>query len=123
MLSAYERVSTVHGLKVNKLKMVSPPLEIVASCPVRHAFPVGQRLCFLIIDNTRGTYCEFCIPGTFGNATTSEGCNPCQCNGHGDPEQGLCDMVTGKCFCTDDTIGDYCEKCKPGLKGNPKYVT
>ena len=73
-----------------------------------------------IIDHTQGTHCEFCIPGTFGNATTAEGCTPCQCNGHGDAEQDFCDIVTGKCFCTDDTMGNNCEKCKAGLAGNPK---
>lgn len=73
-----------------------------------------------IIDHTQGTHCEFCIPKAFGNATTSEGCKPCNCNEHGDPEQGLCDRVTGKCFCIDDTMGDNCAKCKPGLKGDPK---
>ena len=85
--------------------------------------PVPLYFCGLLLtDYTQGAHCEFCIPGTFGNATTAEECKPCQCNGHGDPDQHLCDMTTGKCFCTDDTTGDHCEKCMPGLKGDPKYV-
>ncbi|XP_078380393.1 multiple epidermal growth factor-like domains protein 8 isoform X1 [Oculina patagonica] len=80
----------------------------------------GIGICDECQDHTQGTHCEFCIPGTFGNATTAEGCKPCQCNGHGDPDHDLCDMATGKCFCTDFTMGDNCEKCMPGLVGNPR---
>lgn len=75
-----------------------------------------------LIDNTRGDFCELCIPGFFGNATTSEGCKPCHCNGHGDPSKNLCDMSTGQCFCTDFTLGPHCDLCEPGLQGDPKYV-
>lgn len=75
-----------------------------------------------VTDHTQGTHCEFCVPGSFGNATIADGCKPCQCNGHADPGQHLCDMATGKCFCTDNTMGYNCDKCMPGLKGNAKYV-
>ena len=77
---------------------------------------------WLLADYTHGNHCELCIPGSFGNATTAEGCKPCQCNGHGDPSKNLCDISTGKCFCTDFTMGDHCDKCEPGLVGDPKYV-
>jgi len=105
----------------NKLKMFTPRLNVYPLQPPRETCLSSTSMHLLfIIDYTRGMHCEFCIPGTFGNATTAEGCKPCQCNGHGDPEQDFCDMVTGKCFCADDTMGDNCEKCKPGLKGDPK---
>ena len=104
----------------NKLKMSTlqlktyPPQLSQVTC-----FSSTSMHLLFITDNTQGTHCEFCIPGTFGNATTAQGCQRCKCNGHGDPEQGFCDMVTGKCFCTNDTMGDSCGECKPGLKGNP----
>ena len=76
-------------------------------------------LCVYITDYTYGAHCELCVPGSFGNATTSEGCKPCQCNGHGDPDKHFCDMTTGQCYCTDFTMGFHCDKCMPGLMGNP----
>ena len=73
-----------------------------------------------VSDFTKGTHCELCVVGSYGNATTPEGCHPCQCNGHGDKTRGLCNMTTGQCYCTDDTAGYHCDKCLPGLKGNPR---
>lgn len=51
--------------------------------------------------------------GSYGNATTV-GCKKCDCNGHWDEARGRCHQTTGKCFCTDNTEGDTCDKCKPG---------
>lgn len=108
-------------MDLNKLKMPTPPPEVYPTATSCETCISGTSIHLLfIIDYTQGTHCESCIPGTFGNATTAVGCKPCQCNGHGDPERDVCDMATGKCFCTDDTLGDHCDKCKPGLKGNPK---
>ena len=76
-------------------------------------------LLLLSLDYTRGNFCESCVPESYGNATTAIGCNPCQCNGHGDPDKGLCDIQNGKCFCIGHTVGDHCENCMPGLAGNP----
>ncbi|XP_066023971.1 multiple epidermal growth factor-like domains protein 8 [Pocillopora verrucosa] len=79
----------------------------------------GIGICDNCQDYTYGAHCELCVPGSFGNATTSEGCKPCQCNGHGDPDKHFCDMTTGQCYCTDFTMGFHCDKCMPGLMGNP----
>lgn len=58
--------------------------------------------------------------GSFGNATSKEGCRKCECNGHGDESLGLCDPDTGVCFCQHNTEGTECEKCKKGYYGDPK---
>lgn len=60
-------------------------------------------------------------PGSFGNATTTVGCNECKCNGHGDVELGICDIHNGTCFCKDNTEGHDCENCKKGYYGDPRY--
>ncbi|XP_022797777.1 multiple epidermal growth factor-like domains protein 8 [Stylophora pistillata] len=80
----------------------------------------GVGICDKCQDYTYGTHCELCVPGSFGNATTSKGCNPCQCNGHGDPDKYFCDMTTGQCYCTDFTMGFSCDECMQGLLGNPR---
>ncbi|ODM98691.1 Multiple epidermal growth factor-like domains protein 8 [Orchesella cincta] len=70
--------------------------------------------------STTGKNCEDCLEGTYGNATLIEvGCRQCECNGHGDVSKGLCDRVTGKCYCLNNTDGDHCEGCLPGYFGDP----
>lgn len=71
-------------------------------------------------DWTWGEHCERCRPGSFGNATGSGGCRPCQCNGHGDPRRGHCDNLSGLCFCQDHTEGAHCQLCSPGYYGDPR---
>ncbi|EDQ89881.1 uncharacterized protein MONBRDRAFT_24778 [Monosiga brevicollis MX1] len=68
--------------------------------------------------NTMGTRCDTCLPGYFGNAT-AEGCQPCDCNGHGDPRFDLCDPNTGVCYCRHYTQGDHCNQCMNGFYGEP----
>lgn len=48
------------------------------------------------------------------------GCQPCDCNGHGNKSQGECDIVTGECICTDNTMGLACENCMDGYYGDPR---
>lgn len=67
-----------------------------------------------------GEFCQECRPGSYGNATTEDGCKQCDCNGHGDKELGECDIQTGVCYCEDNTEGDHCERCKPNYSGDPR---
>lgn len=69
---------------------------------------------------TEGERCEFCRPGSYGNATSTEGCKPCECNGHGNQVLGICDVQTGDCFCQDNTEGLRCEMCNKNFYGEPK---
>ena len=74
---------------------------------------VGQ--CDFCQENTSGEFCQFCSEGSFGNATTSLGCQKCFCNNHENVPAGICDKKTGQCFCQDHTQGLYCDKCMEGL--------
>lgn len=69
---------------------------------------------------TEGESCERCRPGSYGNATSEGGCKPCECNGHGNQELGICDVNTGECFCKDNTGGLKCEVCNKEYYGDPK---
>lgn len=68
---------------------------------------------------TEGTHCERCSPGSFGNATSLAGCKPCECNGHGNIDLGVCDVQTGECYCQDNTEGLKCEMCNKNFYGDP----
>ncbi|XP_033100156.1 multiple epidermal growth factor-like domains protein 8 [Anneissia japonica] len=80
----------------------------------------GTGLCDECQDWTMGEYCELCVPGSYGEATTQLGCHDCMCNGHGDPDKSYCDNTTGVCFCTGYTKGDNCEECIDGYYGDPR---
>lgn len=69
---------------------------------------------------TEGEFCERCRPGSYGNATSIEGCKPCECNGHGNAAFGICDVQTGECFCQDNTVGLKCELCNREYYGDPR---
>ncbi|KAG8252868.1 Multiple epidermal growth factor-like domains protein 8 [Homalodisca vitripennis] len=58
--------------------------------------------------------------GSYGNATSPEGCRGCNCNEHGNTALGVCDTVTGVCYCQDNTEGPTCNKCKKGYYGDPR---
>lgn len=80
----------------------------------------GVNMCDSCQDWTTGEFCQFCKPGSYGNATNSEGCHRCNCNDHGSKELGICNAVNGVCFCEDNTIGTACDKCKKGYYGDPR---
>ncbi|CAH0556746.1 unnamed protein product [Brassicogethes aeneus] len=89
-------------------------------CNNHSACPDGVGICSECMDYTMGEFCEFCKPGSYGNATTEAGCRKCDCNGHGNKDRGECDIETGVCYCEDNTEGDHCEKCKPNYSGDPR---
>ena len=69
--------------------------------------------------NTTGPTCDACDVGFFGSAVNATvGCRKCNCNGHGDPLQGVCNVTTGECFCDASTYGASCENCKYGFAGS-----
>jgi N-acetylneuraminic acid mutarotase len=89
-------------------------------CNNHSACPDGEGICEECMDWSMGEFCEECKPGSYGNATTEQGCHQCECNGHGIKDLGECDNVTGTCYCQDNTQGEHCEKCKPNYYGDPR---
>ncbi|GBM96414.1 Multiple epidermal growth factor-like domains protein 8 [Araneus ventricosus] len=77
-------------------------------------------VCDFCQDWTEGEFCEHCQPGSYGDATTPDGCRKCECNGHGDIELEICNSTTGECFCLNNTVGPNCAQCKDGYYGNPE---
>lgn len=80
----------------------------------------GVGICDDCHDWTTGEFCQYCRAGSYGNATSLEGCRGCNCNEHGNAALGVCDSVTGVCFCQDNTEGPTCNKCKKGYYGDPR---
>ncbi|KAM4693155.1 laminin subunit alpha-2 isoform 1-T1 [Discoglossus pictus] len=78
--------------------------------------------------NTYGRFCDYCLPGYYGNPTdgTEEDCLPCACplniksnnfspTCHLDRNRGLvCDA------CPPGYAGQRCERCADGYYGNPQ---
>lgn len=93
--------------------------SIDCGCNFHSNCSTGVGICDSCQDWTTGEQCENCLKGSFGNATSPEGCKQCDCNGHGNITVGICDMETGICFCQDNTQGRRCEKCKPNYYGDP----
>ncbi|XP_050307632.1 multiple epidermal growth factor-like domains protein 8 [Anthonomus grandis grandis] len=89
-------------------------------CNNHSACPDGFQICESCQDYTMGEFCQYCRPGSYGNATNDLGCRKCECNGHGNLELGECDIETGECFCQDNTEGLHCERCKPNYSGDPR---
>ncbi|KAM7353309.1 multiple EGF like domains 8 isoform 1-T1 [Cochliomyia hominivorax] len=69
---------------------------------------------------TEGERCERCRQGSYGNATSAAGCTPCECNGHGNQDLGICNVNNGECYCKDNTMGFKCDRCSSGFYGDPK---
>ncbi|XP_030384738.1 multiple epidermal growth factor-like domains protein 8 [Scaptodrosophila lebanonensis] len=69
---------------------------------------------------TEGERCERCRQGSYGNATAPDGCHPCECNGHGNQDLGICNVGNGECYCKDNTEGLKCDSCAAGYYGDPR---
>ncbi|XP_058808805.1 multiple epidermal growth factor-like domains protein 8 isoform X2 [Phymastichus coffea] len=102
------------------LGWTGPDCRTNCGCYNHSTCSFGPGVCDECQDWTEGHYCDVCKAGSYGNATTSLGCQKCDCNEHGDVELGTCDPQTGTCFCKDNTEGDRCELCKKGYYGDPR---
>eukprot|EP00057_Strongylocentrotus_purpuratus_P007268 XP_011661742.1 PREDICTED: multiple epidermal growth factor-like domains protein 8 [Strongylocentrotus purpuratus] len=80
----------------------------------------GVGLCDECQEWSTGSHCQYCLPGSYGDATTPTGCVECDCHGHGNASMGNCDGTTGLCYCTGNTLGDNCETCEEGFFGEPQ---
>ena len=69
-----------------------------------------------------GERCEKCDTFHYGFPLEYRGsCKKCFCNGNENKYNLTCDARTGECKnCMYGTMGFFCDKCKPGLFGNPK---
>ncbi|XP_002168125.3 laminin subunit beta-1 isoform X1 [Hydra vulgaris] len=113
------------------------------SCPKNHfGFPdckpckcyghsstcdAATGVCNNCLHNTKGTNCQLCKDGYYGNALlgTENACQRCQCPGgsSGNQFSNTCELRdVGKVFCTNCSegfTGTQCEKCDNGYYGNP----
>ncbi|XP_076804825.1 multiple epidermal growth factor-like domains protein 8 isoform X1 [Clavelina lepadiformis] len=89
-------------------------------CNFHSTCKTGIGACDYCHHNTMGNQCHQCLPRFYGNATSSQGCQACFCNGHGDHTSGLCDASTGACKCLHNTHGPNCQYCDPGYYGEPR---
>lgn len=84
----------------------------------------GAVVCTNCPEGQRGTRCELCEDGFYGDPLGLRGvvrpCMRCECNLNVDPNAlGVCDHVTGRCLkCLGHTDGEHCERCQPGYYGN-----
>uniref|UniRef100_K1QU64 Multiple epidermal growth factor-like domains 8 n=1 Tax=Magallana gigas TaxID=29159 RepID=K1QU64_MAGGI len=100
----------------------------------------GVGICDKCQDSTDGQFCEKCQFGYYGNPKEGkpnfaiytqletyckfsdpqpQRCHKCSCNQHGDASKGICNNVTGECYCTGNTEGLVCQHCSPGHYGSP----
>ncbi|XP_069798535.1 multiple epidermal growth factor-like domains protein 8 [Narcine bancroftii] len=94
--------------------------NVDCGCNFHSTCSTGIGICDQCQDWTMGKHCELCRPGSYSNASSVEGCRPCDCNGHGVLALGECNRVTGVCHCTDHTEGDHCQACTAGFYGDPR---
>ncbi|KAL4617434.1 laminin subunit gamma-3 [Arapaima gigas] len=85
---------------------------------------MGEVVCTNCPVGQRGTRCEMCDDGFYGDPLGRHGevrpCIPCDCSGNTDPNAvGTCDHLSGRCLkCLYHTEGDRCERCQRGYYGD-----
>lgn len=77
--------------------------------------------CLKCIYNTGGFNCEYCLPGTYGDALAipKGNCKLCDCYPPGSVndhpgEVVRCDVLTGQCLCHHNVDGRMCDRCYEG---------
>ncbi|XP_062333878.1 laminin subunit gamma-3 [Osmerus eperlanus] len=84
----------------------------------------GDVVCTNCPPGRRGTRCEMCEDGFYGDPLGRSGpvrpCERCNCHGNVDLNAlGVCDHVTGLCLkCLGHTEGDRCQRCQRGFYGD-----
>lgn len=60
-----------------------------------------------------GPYCENCMPGYYGDPSIEGGfCLICACHTFGSLH-GICNNITGQCYCREGVDGRDCSSCRP----------
>ncbi|XP_051237149.1 laminin subunit beta-4 isoform X1 [Dicentrarchus labrax] len=66
-----------------------------------------------------GPQCEQCRPFLYQDPQRAvddpHACIPCDCNPAGSQGGGLCDPLSGQCFCKENVDGQHCDRCKHGF--------
>ncbi|XP_039249986.2 multiple epidermal growth factor-like domains protein 8 [Styela clava] len=94
--------------------------DLDCGCNLLSTCNKGPGICDSCQHHTTGSHCEQCLTGHFHAKDPGDGCQPCECNGHGWEEAGLCNQDTGDCFCQHHTKGPSCEFCEDNYYGDPR---
>ncbi|XP_063697443.1 multiple epidermal growth factor-like domains protein 8 [Culicoides brevitarsis] len=103
-----------------KLGWTGIDCSVNCGCNNHSTCETGVGVCDECQNFTEGDFCERCRMGSYGNATSEKGCTECDCNMHGNKSLGVCDPITGECFCQDNTGGIHCEVCNSEYYGDPR---
>ncbi|KAL8608232.1 hypothetical protein ACOMHN_016687 [Nucella lapillus] len=102
------------------LGWTGPGCNVSCQCHNHSTCSQGVGLCDNCQHRTMGRHCENCMPRSYGTPADPAGCQPCNCNGHGNLSRGECDADKGHCFCVHNTNGSHCDLCRDGYYGNPR---
>uniref|UniRef100_A0AC34GEF3 Laminin subunit alpha n=1 Tax=Panagrolaimus sp. ES5 TaxID=591445 RepID=A0AC34GEF3_9BILA len=102
----------VENVTDNESQSTAVGVELCGECPKGYAGASCQ--------NPAEGYCRKRIPDYLNNPDDLAlvgYATPCACNGH----STICDPETCRCSnCQHNTMGDFCEICKPGFHGDAK---
>ncbi|CAB1341121.1 unnamed protein product [Coregonus sp. 'balchen'] len=76
----------------------------------------SSGVCLKCHSHTSGDQCERCEDGYYGDAITAKNCQACGCHEKGS-YSGVCDLLTGRCTCKPNVVGEKCDQCQVGFHG------